>query len=173
MNDLARAIKSLWPTLNFADVDGTLANMRWHDPLPEGFTPPTQLELDLVIARTAKLAALVTAFDSAVAGGVAHGGKLLQIRDADRANINGQASRAIASLLPGGGVTWPADFAWRMADNSYLPLATPADMLALGAAASDRYAALRRRLGDLKDAIAGAADLAELEAIDVGAGWTE
>jgi len=37
--------------LNFADTDGTLANVRYDEPLPEGFTPPTQAEIDAVIAR--------------------------------------------------------------------------------------------------------------------------
>lgn len=171
MTAVVQALAALWPGLNFADTDGTLEGVRYDDPLPPGFTPPTQGEIDLKVARSARLAATLAGFDAAVAAGVAYGGKVLQIRDADRANIAGQCSRANASLIAGSGVTWPAGFAWRMADNSYLPLATAADMLALGEAAADRYAALRRRLGELKDAIAGAADLAALEAIDVAAAW--
>jgi hypothetical protein len=58
-----------------------------------------------------------------------------------------------------------------MADNSSLALPTAADMLALGQAAADRYAALRLKLGQIKDAIDAAADQAALDAIDVTAGW--
>jgi hypothetical protein len=89
----------------------------------------------------------------------------------DRGNITGQSARAIASLLPGSGVTWPEGFAWRMADNSYVGIATAADMLAMGEAVSDRYAALRFRLGQLKDAITAAADQAALDAIGITVGW--
>jgi hypothetical protein len=44
-------MQSLYPTLNFADLDGTLANVRYDEPLPEGFVPPTQAEIDAAIAK--------------------------------------------------------------------------------------------------------------------------
>lgn len=125
----------------------------------------------LPMHKASKAADAAAAFAAQVNAGMAYGGRILQIRDADRANITGQASRAVAALTPGSGVTWPDGFAWRMADNSALALPTPADMLALGEAASDRYAALRLRFGQLKDAIAQAANAEELDAIDVAAGW--
>jgi hypothetical protein len=126
---------------------------------------------DFARAKADRRNAAAAAFDVALAAGVAYGGKVLQIGDDDRANITGQSSRAIASMLSGSGVTWPSDFAWRMADNSSLALPTAADMLALGQAAADRYAALRLSLGAIKDAIDAAADQAALDAIDVTAGW--
>ena len=51
MTPLTRAMQSLYPTLNFADLDGTLANVRYDEPLPEGFVPPTQAEIDAAIAK--------------------------------------------------------------------------------------------------------------------------
>ena len=51
MTNLTKAIQKLYPTLNFANLDDTLANVRYDEPLPEGFTPPTQAEVDAVIAR--------------------------------------------------------------------------------------------------------------------------
>ena len=51
MNDISKAIRHLYPTLNFADVDGTLANVRWDPPLPDGFVPPTQEQIDAAIAK--------------------------------------------------------------------------------------------------------------------------
>jgi hypothetical protein len=125
----------------------------------------------VALAKENMRVAATAAFNTAVAAGVVYGGKILQIGDDDRANITGQSSRAIASMLSGSGVTWPSDFAWRMADNSSLALPTAADMLALGQAAADRYAALRLKLGQIKDAIDAAADQAALDAIDVTAGW--
>jgi hypothetical protein len=136
----------------------------------ETFSAPV-VQLTLDERRAVKVSAATLEFGARIAAGVAYGGKVLQIGDEDRANITGQSSRAIASLLTGSGVTWPSDFYWRMADNSALELPTAADMLALGQAAADRYAALRLNLGSLKDAIDDAADQAELDAIDVTAGW--
>lgn len=49
LTSLSAALKSLYPSLNFADVDGTLANVRYDEPLPEGFTPPTQEQIDAAI----------------------------------------------------------------------------------------------------------------------------
>ena len=51
MTPLTRAMQSLYPALNFADLDGTLANVRYDEPLPEGFVPPTQAEIDAAIAK--------------------------------------------------------------------------------------------------------------------------
>ena len=51
MTPLTRAMQSLYPTLNFADLDGTLANVRYDEPLPAGFVPPTQAEIDAAIAK--------------------------------------------------------------------------------------------------------------------------
>lgn len=51
MSPLTKALISLYPTLNFADRDGTLANVRYDEPLPEGFTPPTQEQIDTAIAK--------------------------------------------------------------------------------------------------------------------------
>lgn len=51
MNDLTRAIAYLWPTLNFADMDGTLEHIRYDEPLPPNFTPPTQAQVDAAIAE--------------------------------------------------------------------------------------------------------------------------
>jgi hypothetical protein len=50
MNEVSRAVCYLWPTLNFADIDGSLENLRYDEPLPEGFTPPTQEQIDAAIA---------------------------------------------------------------------------------------------------------------------------
>ena len=58
MSPLARAIAALYPTLNFADIDGTLARVRYDEPLPEGFEPPTQQQIDDKLAELALPAVL-------------------------------------------------------------------------------------------------------------------
>lgn len=50
MSDLFLVLAALRPGANFADIDGTLANVRWDEPLPEGFTVPTQQEVNAAIA---------------------------------------------------------------------------------------------------------------------------
>jgi len=127
-------------------------------------------EILLKDAVTAKRAAIEAAFAAAVAAGVEYGGKVLQIDDASRANISGQAVRAAAAVAGLNAVTWPETFAWRMLDNTYLPLSAT-DMLDMAQAASDRYIALRFRLGQLKDALAAATTADEVAAIDPSSGW--
>lgn len=127
--------------------------------------------IELADARVAKTSAAGVVFGTKIVAGVIHDGRIVQIRAEDRANISGQSARAIAALIPGSGVAWPSDFAWRAADNSFIALPEAADMLALGAAASDRLAALRLRLWQLKDAIDAAPDQSALDEIDVMAGW--
>ena len=43
-------IRGLFPGVDFANTDNTLAGIRWDDP-PPGFVPPTQEEVDAELAR--------------------------------------------------------------------------------------------------------------------------
>lgn len=128
--------------------------------------PPPTLDQ----ARAGKQLEIDAAFDTAVAEGMPWQGKVLQIDDASRANISGQATRALGVLMGANQLVWPQDFAWRMADNSWLPV-TAEEMLDMAQAASDRYVALRLVLAAKKDAVAAAADVAAVEAIDADNGW--
>lgn len=125
----------------------------------------------LAKARREKRAALLTLFAAKQAAGIVYAGKPLQLRDEDLPRIEGAAVQAfmVASGLPG--LSWPAGFAWRMGDNSFLPLPTASTMIDLAAAAASAYGALRQQLWALKDAIDAAATPAEVEAIDVEGGW--
>jgi hypothetical protein len=141
---------------------------------PAGWREATEEEssaLDLQQGRMDKRREAITKFDVEVSAGVAYGGKVLQIDDEARGNITGASAQAIASLLPGSPVSWPQGFGWRMLDNTYLSVPDAPAMLALGAAAATRYAALRLRLGQLKDAIDAASDMNTLNSIDVTTGW--
>lgn len=50
MTTLTDALRTLRPGINFADIGGTLGQVRWDAPLPNGFVPPTQAEVDAWIA---------------------------------------------------------------------------------------------------------------------------
>ena len=47
------AIRRLRPGVNFGNTDNTLNGIRWDAPLPEGFVPPTQAEVDAAVASMA------------------------------------------------------------------------------------------------------------------------
>lgn len=128
-------------------------------------------------SRASKMHAIAAAFDARVNRGLPYGGKVLQIRDADRNLITAIASRAGLYLqqqtAPIGGVTitWPeGGFPWRMADDSFVAL-SPAEFVAMAQAAADYYGALFYVRSAMKDAVAAAPDVATIETIDTSAGW--
>lgn len=110
-----------------------------------------------------KRAAGATLLAKQAAGMPWTGGATLQIDDASLNRITAASTGAQAGALPAG-------FAWRMADNSALPL-DAAGMIALGTAALDYVYALRAQYWALVDAATNAADAAALAAIDPTAGW--
>lgn len=127
--------------------------------------------IDLASQKAAKLEAIEAAFDGAVSAGMPTGDKILQIDAASRQNIAAIATRAIGVVTSVPGMTWPVGFAWRMADNSWLPV-TAAELLAMAQAAADFYTGLILHRASLKDAVAAAEDAADVEAVDANAGWS-
>ncbi len=125
----------------------------------------------LTQAKAIKVAAVASRYAGKIADGFNYAGKLIQIDDASRANIAAQGLAALGSIVDSASNPWEPTFTWICADNSRLPLATAAAMYDF-ASACDGYVKdciLHRRA--LKDAIAGAATLADLQAIDISAGW--
>ena len=51
MSDFHKALQALRPGINFSNLDNTLVNVRWDDPLPEGFVPPTELQVAAMLAK--------------------------------------------------------------------------------------------------------------------------
>lgn len=127
--------------------------------------------LPLVILRSEKDAALEQRYQAALAAGMAYGGKVLQIRAADQQNIAAMGQEA--RWVQAGNGAWPQGFAWRMADNSFLPLPGPTAMIALGEAAKAEVYRLRRVKWALADAIAAAPDTATLMALNLDSGWLD
>lgn len=125
----------------------------------------------LEAARAAKLAEIVAAADALLAAGFPANGRHVAMDDGSRADLTAMAATAIAAA--GGALPWPESYAagWIAVENTRIPLATPADGLALAAAAGAWYAAIVQRRRTLKDAALAAADAAALAEIDPAAGW--
>lgn len=131
---------------------------------------------------TAKVAAINLKRDEVLALGAPAGGRRINVDDGARADIGGMGTTALASIVTGGVVPWPESYAmgWIAIDNQRVPLATPADALAFGAAVGDFYGTAVQNARTLKDAaLAAAAAETEaqgrsaLDAIDIDSGWPE
>jgi hypothetical protein len=100
--------------------------------------------------------------------GMAYGGKVLQLRDVDQQRIIAAGATAKFAVMSGG--SWPADFAWIMADNSLLPL-DAAGMSAMADAASAQVQAWIFKAYQHKTALRALTDAAAVAAYDISAGW--
>ena len=132
---------------------------------------PEFAALALGAAKRDKAAAIAAAYAAAIARGCAHRGKVIQLDAESRGNIGALA--AVAELAEEERAEWPAMLeskGWRTLDNTHLPV-TPAQMLELSLAAMAQFVAIRFRASALKDALAVAATVAEVNAIDATAGW--
>lgn len=124
---------------------------------------------DLLAARRAEVDALLVAKSAA---GLTLSGvpSPVQMRDGDRANIDGAVVQALLSMS-NPQVPWPSTFAWRLADNSTFALATASSMIAFGAQISAAYLALRAVGWKHKDDMDAMTDPAQIAAYDITAGW--
>jgi len=108
-------------------------------------------------------------FKRALEDGMAYGGKRLQIREEDQLNITAMGNEARWAKATG--APWPANFAWRMADDTYLSLPTADFCIELGLAAKSRVLDLRQNKWRLDDLVRAATTKAALDAIDIDSGW--
>lgn len=125
-------------------------------------------------ARRAAMTAAVEARKAALVGaGAPYGGLHIALDIGSRADLGGMATTA--ALAAAETVPWPADYAagWISAENDRIPLDTPADGIALAAAAGAHYAAIVQRARTLKDAVLAAEDAAALDGVDTEAGWPD
>lgn len=123
----------------------------------------------LAIAKAAKLDQLQVRYAAALAAGMDYAGRQLQIREVDQQNITAMGQEARWALASNS--AWPGNFAWRMLDNSFLPIPDPQAMIALGEAAKSEVYRLRQVKWAHADAIAAAANIAALNAHDIENGW--
>lgn len=127
--------------------------------------------------KVGKLDAIEKALTERVLLGMPYGGKVLQLRPDDRANVTAVFSRAMAYVsqqtnpLPGVEITWPqGGYPWRMLDDTYL-LLSPTEFIDMAQRAADHYGALFYVSRAMKDAVAAAETLQAIEAIDTSVGW--
>ena len=115
------------------------------------------------------LQAIAARYQQVLAAGLPYGGKVLQIREQDQANLTTMGNEA--RWAEANGAVWPAHFAWRMADDSFLPLATPGAMIALAEAAKTEVYRLRQVKWGHVDAVRNLAHAADIDAYDFETGW--
>lgn len=101
----------------------------------------TGWEWPVEIIRQSVIDAVARRYDAALAAGMSYGGKVLQIREPDQANLTTMGNEA--RWAKAAGAAWPAAFAWRMADDTFLPVPTADAMIALGEAAKAEVYRLR------------------------------
>ncbi|MBK8159434.1 MAG: DUF4376 domain-containing protein [Rhodospirillaceae bacterium] len=119
--------------------------------------------------RSDVLAAIAARYLAALAGGLAYAGKVLQIREADQANLTAMGNEA--RWAKAAGAAWPPDFAWRMADDSFLALPMADAMIALGEAAKAEVYRLRQVKWSHVDAVRALSDAADVAAYNFQTGW--
>ncbi|MEQ8346143.1 MAG: hypothetical protein RIB84_00600 [Sneathiellaceae bacterium] len=120
--------------------------------------------------RQAALRAAATAvYAQRIAQGCAYDGVVIPLHDTIQVQLIAKTVEALVALQEL--ASWDTDFGWRTADDDRYALATPAAMLAFALAISAYLTALIIQHGALHDAIEAAEDHADLDAIDVTAGW--
>ncbi len=120
--------------------------------------------------KAAQAAAAAGDFETRIAAGFTWSGALFQIDADSQARIAAMSIMALGSITDPANSPWPDGFYWVAADNSHVPMDAAA-MYAFGRAAGAYVSACVLRLRAIKDAIAGAAYQAALDAIDVTAGY--
>lgn len=97
-------------------------------------------------------------FSARIAAGMTYGGKPLQIDPQSTANMTSVAA------LTSKGSPLPASFAWRMGDNTFLPM-NAVEQATMAATAAGYVMALRRAMWTAKDAARAAKTREEADAI--------
>ncbi|MBI2253010.1 MAG: hypothetical protein HYU58_00170 [Proteobacteria bacterium] len=119
--------------------------------------------------RHKKMAAIAERYRQALQAGFAYGGKILQIREQDQANLTTMGNEA--RWAKAAGSAWPADFAWRMADDSFLALPNAEAMIALAESAKMEVYRLQRVKWAHVDALRALTAAADVVAYNFETGW--
>jgi len=120
--------------------------------------------------RQAKAIAAAGNFAALIAGGFTFSGVSYQIDADSQTRIAAMGIMALGSITDPANSPWPGGFYWVAADNSHVAMDAAA-LYAFGRAVAGYVSACVLRQRAIKDAIAGAADQAALDAIDVTAGY--
>ncbi len=145
-------------------IGWTFDGVNWSAP-----AKPTPSFEDL---RKAKCASITASADALLSMGAPVAGEMhIALDDGSRADLTAMAATATAASA--GATPWPEAYSrgWITIENIRIPLATPAQGLALAASVGTYYAAIVQHRRDLKDAVLTAEDEAALATIDVATGW--
>jgi hypothetical protein len=121
------------------------------------------------VLRERQLAAINERYQMALRDGLAYGGKTLQIREQDQANLTTMGNEA--RWAKAANAAWPNDFAWRMADDSFLALPNADAMIALAEAAKAEVYRLQRVKWAHVDALRALNQPSDIAAYDFATGW--
>lgn len=168
LSGLAGSVPSLngiawWPVV---EVDEDLAD-------PRLVVEEARVEIARPLAaRRAELRAAATAeYAQRIALGCAYDDAVIPLHDTIQVQLIAKTVEALVALQEL--ATWDSGFGWRTADDDRYPLATPAAMLAFALAVSAYLTAMIVQHGALHDAIEAADTHADLDEVDVTAGWPE
>ncbi|MDY0872520.1 DUF4376 domain-containing protein [Dongia rigui] len=119
--------------------------------------------------REKLLATISEQYLLALQRGLPYGGKVLQIREQDQPNLTTMGSEARWAKAVN--AAWASDFAWRMADNSFLILPNVDAMIALADAAKAEVYRLQRVKWAHVDAVRALVQSSDIAAYNFAAGW--
>lgn len=153
----------LW-NVDGAQIGWVVANGTLTSPTPPAPSLPQMKEL-MQQQVDAKVDAVLAS------GAPLTGGLHISLDDSSRADMGSMATTALAASS--GAVSWPDSYkqGWISIENTRIPLATPADGLALAAGVGDYYAKVRQNGRSLKDQIIAATTVKAVAAIDIDTGW--
>jgi len=120
--------------------------------------------------QEAKTQAALAQYSARIAAGFTFSGTLFQIDPVSQGQIAAMGALALGSIADSANSPWNGGFYWVATDNSHVPM-DAATTYAFARAVALYVSACILHLRAIKDAIAGAADQAALDAIDVSAGY--
>lgn len=140
---------------------------QWADGAP---VAPERPAVPLENLKAGKLLEVAGHLAALNAAGFEYNGKTYQLDDASQQRIAALALKAWRAVSGVEGATWAEDFAFIAADNTAVPF-TAADFGAFADAAANAVIARRLNARALKNAVLAAASAAELDSVDITAGW--
>lgn len=123
------------------------------------------------VIRAEVLGAITRRYQAALASGLSYGGKVLQIREQDQLNLAAMGNEARWAKANANAAAWPSDFAWRMADDTFLILPDPEAMIALAETAKNEIQRLQLVKWMHVDAVRGLRASAAIADYDFETGW--
>jgi hypothetical protein len=120
--------------------------------------------------QAAKAQSALAEYAARIAGGFTWSGTLYQIDPDSQAQITAFGAMALGSITDPANSPWPPGFTWIALNNSQVPMDAPT-MYAFARAVATCVSGCILTLRAIKNAILAATTQAELDAIDVTAGY--